>query len=338
MESGVGRQLSHDVLEQYRFRAIELRKKDWTVIEIADAFGVNRRAVTRWCEIYREKGKKALKSRKAPGPQLKLSSEDAITILRNLKLPATDFGFETPLWTCKRVKYLIQKITRKNLDNSNVWRLLRRLGLTNQKGERRALEQDTKETKRWLKEEWPKIQAHAKRWQAMIYFQDEAGVSVNAVMGKTWAPKGKTPVVKLSGNRGGICVSSAISPAGRLLFRIEKHTVNSTTFIDFLDKIRKHHKNRKVIVIVDRAPVHRSGKVDAYVEENKKSFALYYLPPYSPELNPDENVWGYLKKNKLKAHQAKSKAELKDITISAMKSMQKRPALLGSFFYNLNGL
>lgn len=338
MEPGVGRQLSHDVLEQYRFRAIELRKKDWTVIEIADAFGVNRRAVTRWFEIYRDKGKRGLKSKKAPGPQLKLSSEDATKILKSLKLPATDFGFETPLWTCKRVNYLIKRITKKRLDNSNVWRLLRRLGLTNQKGERKALEQNPKEVKKWLKEEWPKILAHAKRWQAMIYFQDEAGVSVNAVMGKTWAPKGKTPIVKLTGNRGGICVSSAVSPAGRLVFRVEKETVNSTIFIDFLDKVRKQHRNRKIIIIADRARPHIAAKVADYAETNKKTFAIYYLPPYSPELNPDENVWGYLKNNKLKAHQAKSKTELKDLTISAMRSIQRRPLLLQSFFYNLNGL
>lgn len=338
MESSIGRQLSHDILEQYRFRAIELRKKDWTVTEIAEAFGLNRRAVTRWFTIYREKGKGALKSKKAPGPQLKLSSEDAMKILKSLKLPATDFGFETPLWTCKRVNYLIKKMTKKRLDNSNVWRLLKRFGLTNQKGERRALEQNPKEVKKWLKEEWPKIQAHAKRWQAMIYFQDEAGVSVNAVMGKTWAPKGKTPIVKLTGNRGGICVSSAVSPAGRLVFRVEKETVNSTTFIDFLDKIRKQHKNRKVIVIVDRARPHIAGAVRDYTEANKKSFAIYYLPPYSPELNPDENVWSYLKSNKLKSHQAKSKKELKDITVSAMKSIQRKPLLLQSFFYNINRL
>jgi transposase len=207
--------------------------------------------------------------------------------------------------------------------------------LTNKKGERRALEQNPKEVKKWLKEVWPKILAHAKRWQAMVYFEDEAGVSVNAVMGKTWAPKGKTPMVKLSGNRGSISVSSAISPAGRLLFRIEKSTINSTTFIDFLDKIRKHHRNRKIIVIIDRAPAHIAGKVDDYVEKNEKSFALYYLPPYSPELNPDENVWNYLKTNKLKSHQAQSKAELKGVTVSAMRSIQRQPALLASFFYGI---
>lgn len=335
MQKLTGYQIPHQVLEHYRFRAIELRDEGKKVNDIAHFFGLNRVTVSYWLSNYKKGGKEALKSKKAPGPSLKLSPKETTKVLQSLKLPATEFGFETPLWTCKRVEYIIHKLTRKNLDNSNVWRLLRRLGLTNQKGERIALEQNPKETKKWLKEEWPKIQAHAKRWQAIIYFQDEAGVSVNAVMGKTWAPKGKTPIVKLSGNRGGICVSSAVSPGGRLLFRVEKGTVNSATFIDFLDKIRKHHKNRKVIVIFDRAPSHIAGKVKDYAEKNKKKFAIYYLPPYSPELNPDENVWGYLKKNKLKAHQAKSKEELRDITISAMKSIQRKPVLLKSFFYNI---
>jgi transposase len=338
MQRMTGYQIPHQVLEHYRFRAIELRREGKKVNDIAHFFGLNRVTVSYWLSNYKNGGKEALKSKKAPGPSLKLSPKEAMKVLQSLKMPATDFGFDTPLWTCKRVNYLIKKMTKKRLDNSNVWRLLKRLGLTNQKGERRALEQNPKAVKKWLKEEWPKIQAHAKRWQAMIYFQDEAGVSVNAVMGKTWAPKGKTPIVKLTGNRGGICVSSAVSPAGRLVFRVEKETVNSTTFIDFLDKIRKQHKNRKVIVIADRARPHIAGTVKDYAEVNKKSFAIYYLPPYSPELNPDENVWSYLKSNKLKSHQAKSKEELKDITISAMKSIQRRPNLLKSFFYNILAL
>jgi hypothetical protein len=95
--------------------------------------------------------------------------------------------------------------------------------------------------KTWLKEEWPKIKAHAKRWKAIIYFVDEAGVSLVPVMGKTWAPKGKTPVVKVTGNRGGFCVSSAVSPAGRMLFRIEKEKVRAVVHIQFLKQILRHH-------------------------------------------------------------------------------------------------
>ncbi len=338
MHKLTGYQIPHQVLEHYRFRAVELRKEGKKVNDIAHYFGLNRVTVSYWLSRYKKEGKEALKSKKASGPQLKLSAGEMVRLLKELKLPATEFGFDTPLWTCKRVEYLIQKITKKELDNSNVWRLLRRLGLTNQKGERRALEQNPKVTKKWLREEWPKILAHAKRWQAIIYFQDEAGVAVNAVMGKTWAPKGKTPIVKLTGNRGGICVSSAISPAGRLVFRVEKGTVTSFTFIEFLDEIRKHHKNRKIIVIADNAPQHVAQRVRDYAERNKKSFALYFLPTYSPELNPDEHVWGYLKSNKLKSHLAKNKKELTEITTKAMTSIQKNPTLLRSLFYGLSSV
>ncbi len=338
MHKLTGYQIPHEVLEHYRFRAIELRKEGTKVNDIAHYFGLNRVTVSYWLSKYRKNGKKALKSRKAPGPQLKLSEREMMRLLEELKLPATEFGFDTPLWTCKRVEYLIQKITKKDLDNSNVWRLLRRLGLTNQKGERRALEQNPVATKKWLKNEWPKILAHAKRWQAMIYFQDEAGVAVNAVMGKTWAPKGKTPVVRLTGNRGGICVSSAISPAGRLVFRVEKGTVTSFTFIEFLGEIRKHHRNRKIIVIADNAPPHIAKRVRDYAYENRKSFAIYFLPSYSPELNPDEHVWGYLKSNQLKSHLAKNKKELTEITTEAMTSIQRSPTLLKSLFYGLSSI
>ncbi len=331
MEHGVGRQLSHDVLEQYRFRAIELRKKDWSVIEIAEAFGLNRRAVTRWFTNYNKYGKKSLQSRTATGPEFKLKPKEMKILLKLLKHPATDFEFETPLWTCKRVLHIIKKQFKKKLDYSNVWRLLQKLGLTNQKPERRAIEQDPKETKRWLKEEWPRIQAHARRWQAVLYFQDEAGVSLTPVLGKTWAPKGKTPIVRVTGHRGGLIVTSAMSTAGRLLFRFEKERITADLHIEFLEQVREQHKNRKVIIVEDQAPPHIARKVGEYVEKHKKSFAIYYLPPYSPELNPDEDVWQNLK-GKLKTHQAQSVKELKEKVNGHMKSIQKRPELVRSFF------
>lgn len=148
MEHGIGRQLSHEVLEQYRFRALELKKKNWTITKIAEAFGVNRRAVTRWFTIYKKEGKKALKSKKALGPKMRLQESEIIELLKNLKQPSTKFGFETPLWTCKRLVILIKKITGKKLHNSNVWKLLQRLNITNQKPERRAMQQVIQEKPR----------------------------------------------------------------------------------------------------------------------------------------------------------------------------------------------
>lgn len=338
MAHGIGRQLSHEVLEQYRFRALELRKKKWKVGEIAEAFGVNRRAVTRWFTIYNKDGREALKSKKAPGPKPKLETKDLKKVLKCLKCPATDFGFETPLWTCKRLEIMISKETKKRLHTSNVWRWLIKWDFSNQSPEKRALQADPKEAERWIKEEWPKIQEHAKRWRATIYFVDESGVSLVPVMGKTWAPKGKTPIVKVTGNKGGFCVTSAVTPVGRMLFRIEKETVDAEVHIQFLKQIIGHRPRRKVIVVEDQAPPHISREVKKFASDNSKKFALYYLPPYSPHLNPDEEVWNHLKNKKLKAHQVLTKKEFKPLVHAKMKSIQMSPPLIRSFFYRLTEL
>ena len=278
MEKGIGRQISHEVLEQYRFRAIKLRKKGWQVNHIAEAFGVNRRAVTRWFTTFRQHGSKALKSKKANGPEPKLSQEDRQHILSIIKNPAGDYGFETSLWTCKRLQQIIKEKIKKDIDVSNIWRWLRVWGLTSQIPDKEAIEQNKKEVRQWLKERWPEIQEHRRRWQAIIYFQDESSVSLVPVLGKTWAIKGKTPKIRVTGNRGSIAVSSAISPAGRMVFRIEKDTVTAKSFIDFLKQMLKYHKRRKVIVIVDNSKPHIAQMVNNFIGENKSRLAIYYLP------------------------------------------------------------
>lgn len=331
-----GRKIKHNILEHYRYRCVKLYKSGERVVDIARRFGFRRESVSRWINKYKKNGKKSLRSMKAPGPKPKVTKEDAKRVLKFIKKPATEYGYETPLWTCKRIQHLVKKKCGKDLHLSNIWRWLVSWNLSPQKPERYAIECDEKEMKRWLKEEWPKIKAHARRWQAMLYFQDEAGVSLTAVLGRTWAPKGKTPIVKVTGNRGGFCVSSAISPAGRLIFRLEKKRVNSLLHIEFLKQIMKHHPNRKIIIVEDRAPPHTAKKVETFVEQNKKKIEVYYLPPYSPKLNPDEKTWAHLKGHKLKTHQAKSILELKKLVLSTMSSIQRRPALIKTFFYELN--
>jgi len=255
-------------------------------------------------------------------------------LLSCLKKPATEFGFETQLWNCNRVQYVIKKKFKTSLHVSNVWRMLRSLNFTPQVPTKTALEQNPHEVKLWLREELPKIMKHVRRWQAILYFQDESGVSLTPVLGKTWAPKGETPIVKATGSRGGLCVTSAITKGGHMVFRIEKEKINALLHVEFLEQIMKHHPQRKVIVIEDKAPPHIAKIVKNFVEKNKSRFALYHLPSYSPELNPDEKVWGYLKDKKLKSHLAQTTGELKKLVLSKMKSIQKRPLIVKSFFYD----
>ncbi len=327
-----GRSVSHEVLEAYRYRAIELYQKGKSVEEISFFFGIHRGSVSLWIKIWKEKGKSALKSRKALGPEPKLNKEDKKKIISWLRKSAIEFGFETPLWDCKRVQKMIKKELNKSISISNLWENLRRWNFTPQKPEKEALEKNPAAVKKWLKEVWPKIEEHRRKWQAMLYFQDESGVSLIPVLGKTWAKKGKTPKIKVTGNRGGFCVTSAISPAGRMVFRIENDTIHAKEHIDFLKQIMRQHPNRKIIVVEDNARPHIAGAVKDFVRENKNKIAVYYLPTYSPDLNPDEKVWKYLKNVKLKAHQARNKKEFKPLLLAKMQSIQKKPNTIKSFF------
>ena len=332
MPDADGRSFPREVLEHYRYRAIQLHTEGRPINDIAHFFGVHRGSVSRWITIKKRNGKKALQSKKALGPAFKLTSEEMQEMIRLLRENAITHGFETPLWTCKRLQQTIQDHTGKKLHSTNIMRWLKRWGFTNQKPERRAMQRDDEAVKRWLKEEWPKIREHQRRWQAMLYFQDESGVSLTAVLGKTWAPKGQTPLVRVTGNRGGLCITSAISPAGHMVFRIEKGKVKAEQHVEFLGQILAQHPSRKIIVIEDQAPVHKAKLVDRFVEQQKTRFALYRIPSYAPDLNPDEHVWEYLKAHQLKTHQAKNTHELRKLVKRKMQSIQRQKNLIQSFF------
>lgn len=332
MKKRDGRSHSHEFLEGCRIRAIVLHQKGEKINDIAYFLGFHRGVVSKWLSLFNKNGKKSLRSKKAQGPEYKLSSKEIKEVLAMLNDDATIYGFETPLWTCKRVQQIILKRTKKKIHTTNVMRLFKKINLSPQKPERLATQRDRVAIRKWKREEWPKIEEHRRKWQAMLYFQDESGVSLTPVLGRTWAKKGKTPKVMVTGNRGGLCVTSAISPVGKLIFRIEKGKVNAEKHIEFLKQIMKQHPYRKIIVVEDRSPVHRAKKVNTFVENNNKKLAIYRIPSYAPELNPDEHVWEYLKAYQLKTHQAQNTAELKHLVKRKMQSIQRRKKLIHSFF------
>ena len=330
-----GRSINRDALEHLRILAIKLWKKEKKVKDIAENFGVTKAAVYEWIKDYKKQGLRGLKKKKAKGAEPKLGKNEIKKLLGMIEKTADNYGFESPLWDCKKITQLIREKFGKSIHFSNVWRLLQKFGLSTQKPQRRAKERSEKEVKDWIKNIWPKILAHARRWQAVIYFQDESVVRLTAVLGTTWAKKGNTPIVRVTGNKGAVGVTSAISPAGRMVFRLEKETVNSSKHIEFLKQVQKNHPRRKIIIIEDKAKPHIAKKVSQFVETQKKKLAIYFLPSYSPELNPDEHVWAYLKGFKLKAHQAKSLKEFKPLILSKMISIQRKKSIVPSFFYGV---
>ena len=184
-----GRSINRDVLEHLRMQAIKLFRTGKKVKDIAEDFGVTKAAVYEWIKDYKKLGISGLKMRKAKGAEAKLSKNEITTLVKLISITADNYGFECPLWDCNKIRLLILEKFGKSIHISNVWRLLKRLGLSPQKPQRMATERNDKEVKEWINNVWPEILAHAKRWQAIIYFQDESGVRLTAVLGTTWSKK-----------------------------------------------------------------------------------------------------------------------------------------------------
>jgi len=184
---------------------------------------------------------------------------------------------------------------------------------------------------RWLKEEYPKIRALAAECKAETYFGEEAGVRSDFHAGTTWAVRGKTPVVSSTGARFGLNLISAVSPRGDMRFMLTKSRVNAKVFIEFLRRLLVNASN-PIFLIVDGHPTHKARSVSKFVDSQEGNLQLFFLPPYSPELNPDELVWNDLKNNCIGRKQVNSPNQLRKQILGHMRCLQKMPDLITSFF------
>jgi len=315
-----------------RVRAVRARKSGMRTKDIASALGISPITVSRWIGEYKRGGARSLRSKKSSGRPRKIDCSEFIPKLAKIiRSSATKYGFSNSLWNSRRLRTVIRTELGLKVSKTTVWRALRDIGLSYQKPERQAFEADDDLREEWITKEWPKIRKKAAGQRAVVLFQDESTLSLSPTLGKTWAKIAHTPVVKLTGNRGSICVISAISITGKLLFKIPKKTVNSAEFIKFLKQILKEIPRKIIYMIVDNGPSHKSKMTKEFVESEPR-LKLIFLPSYSPDFNPDEYTWARLKEVELKAHMERTKSGLKRKTLGAMRSIQKKPRLVQSFF------
>ena len=302
------------------------------VTVVAQAYGTDRSTVHRWLSRYYGGGDSRLQRRAVSGRPRKLQWMDQDTLKSIVLAPASRYGFETDFWTTRRLVQVFHSELGVLVSKQTVMRRLHEAGLTYQKPEREYFELTEEERQEWVRTEVPKIRAAVRKYRAILYFQDEANISLTALLAKTWAPCGKTPKQQVTANRGGVSAQSAITKGGQLLFRLHDKRIASQEVIDFLSQMLTHHRRRHLVVVMDNAPPHVSQKTRAYIDSQPR-LHVFNLPKYSPDWNPDEKVWNHLKHQELKGHQAKTKAELRILTERKLTHMAHDPTLLCGIFF-----
>jgi transposase len=318
---------------EIRQRAVSaVVSQNMTVTEVALAFGTDRTTLHRWLMRFRAEGSDGLLRRPSPGRPRKFTALDTGSLTSIVLAPASEFGYETDFWTTRRLIQVILEKFGERLSKQTVMRRLHEAGMTYQKPERQYFEMSEEEREDWRRDELPRIHACVRENKAILYFQDEANISLTALLGKTWAPCGKTPKQRVAGKRGGVSAISAITSGGGLIFRLHDKRIASEQVIDFLGQMLRHHPRRHLVVVMDQAPPHVSKATKAYVEKQRR-LHVFHLPKYSPDWNPDEKVWNHLKNQELKGHQAKTKDELKALTTEKLTDMAMNQDLLQGIFF-----
>jgi transposase len=270
--------------------------------------------------------------RKASGPQPKLNAKQRQQVRRwILGKDPRQHGFDFGLWTRRIVAHLIEENFGISLKLTAVGRLLAGLQITPQKPVRRAYERDPKEIKQWLTQDYPLLGRRACKHGARIFFLDEPGFSSEPNLGRTYGLKGQTPVVRTTGKRQKVNAISAVNAKGGFWSQVYTGTLNAGRFVEFLKDFRRGGRG-KVFLVLDGHPSHRAKVVANYVASCRGGLELHFLPPYAPDLNPDEFVWQYAKTNGVAKKPLKQNESLKERVERDLLALKTKPQLIRSFF------
>jgi len=330
-----GRYLSPDAKEAIRLRAVHaVRVEGRKQVEVIRTMGVSKTALYEWLCAYDSGGESAIKARKVgrkPG-HTRLNKRQQNSIRKavmdkhpdQLKLPFV-------MWNRAAVQRLIAKRYGVTLSLRAVGNYLQRWGMTPQKPLKRAYEKCGEAVEHWLAVTYPKIKKQAQKQRATIYWGDQMGLRSDHTAGRSYSPKGKTPVMTTTGKRFSCSMMSAVTNAGNLSFMTFRGRFNADVLIGYLRRLVKH-AGRKVLLILDGHPVHKSRKVKAWLEKHAKQIEVFLLPGYSPELNPDEYLNQDVKANVFKHERPLNAEHMQGLLSKAMRQRQRKPEKVMGYF------
>lgn len=335
MEKIDARKLSTEAQQQLRNQAIRLRKAGRKYKEIADITGVNRSTISVWYNAYLQNGRAAIVIKKRGRPKgscRTLTPEQEKELKKAMRDKCPDqLKLPFALWTRIAVQQLIKQLWSIDMPIRTVGEYLKRWGFTPQKPLKRAYKQNPKAVKTWLDNEYPTIAKRAKKENAEIHWGDETGLCNDSYHGRSYAPRGETPAIKLHPRCERVNLISSVTNQGLVRFMVYKNKMNSQTMIKFMQRLIKG-SSKKIFLIVDNLKVHHSYIVRDWLKEHEDEIEIFFLPSYSPELNPDEYLNCDLKDGVHSGVPARTKKELKGKAISHLRKLQKMPGRVKKYF------
>ena len=326
---------SKDSQETKRLLVVSyLKSKKGTHQEAADIFELSKSAVDKIWTRYCQKGSKGMVSKKRGvqgGKKINGKQSAEIRMLIKDKLP-DQLKLSYGLWTREAVQQLILDRFGIELSRWQVGRYLKSWGYTPQKPISKAFEQKPEKVKEWLETEYPAIKKRAAKEDAVIYFADETGMRSDHQAGKSYAPKGQTPVIKRTGQRFSLNMISAISNRGHLQFMILDGRFNGEVFQTFLQQMIKYSR-KKIYLVIDGHPAHKTKMLNDWLEENETRIEVFFLPPYSPELNPQEYVNQDVKTNIIGKKRPINKAQMRANVEDFMNRRKKDKKQVQKYFH-----
>jgi transposase len=318
--------------EKRRLHAVKLKRAGWKQKDIATALDVSPMAVSQWIRKMEEEGVSSLRSRPHTGRPGDLSRNQKQLIPDLLSHGAEAYGFRGAVWTCRRVKKVIEWEFGVSYHRSHVARLLKELHWTPQQPIERAAQRNEAEITRWRTRTWFEIQKRAVLERRLLVFVDESGFYLLPAILRTYAPVGKTPVLKVFHTRDHLSMMSAITPQGWLFTRTRYEALNGMDSVHFLTHVRSQ-TDRKLLVIWDGSPIHRNVDVKDYLANGAAKYIhLERLPAYAPDLNPDEGTWRHLKRVELANVCCADLLDLHSQMYSAVSRLRRKPHIIQSFF------
>jgi len=334
METQDARTLSPEAQQDLRTRVVRaIVEQNMTKAEAVRVFGVSKTAVFKWLKAYHTGGPQALAAQPQGRPKEPTLSEPqgARLIAMITNHGPEQFGLNATLWTREQVAALIQQQWGLQRHVTTVGRWLRQWGLTPQKPLRRAYEQDPEAVQIWLDEDYPAIQRQARQEGAEIQWGDQMGLRSDHQTGTSYGLRGQTPVVPGTGRRFRCQLMATVTNQGRLRFWVFTGRFTAEVLVDFLRRL-VGQADCKVYLIVDQHPVHCSKKVRQWVSAHSDQIALFFLPSYSPELNPSELLNQDVKSNALGRRRPQDQATLISDVRAYLHSTQKRSEIVKNYF------